>query len=518
MISQCQPTAALSGEAHQTTEPAVTSLFPYASEVEGARRGSNQARPTSNLPLQLVEVSSLPGGNWHFQINEQALKMLESYGQRQVAVCTVCGPYRSGKSYLLNRLRSNPCERAAQFGVGSTTRACTEGLWIWTAAEEGESMQDEPALLFMDCEGFGNTDANSTRDAKLMALCMLVSSIFVLNTRGVLSEGLFNSLSLVSRFAKHIEDPQQLTSKPLLLWVLRDFVLDLCDATGRQITSDEYLERALQAQPLAGADAARSHAAKDVRESILTFFPQRHCRTLVQPVVEEEQLQQLPDVSDALLRPAFLEQVQQLRAQVKAAALERPKMVAGQPIGGASLAAMLRSLVESLNSDRVLSVMSAWDGVQHTACAALVEELRELISKHFVEQRSSLPLEDRQLRKFVQEQQTMMEREWQRRAVGDQIVQEEYWQDLCFSLSQEEETLTSQNKRLAKAQTSSIAKGQQEPGGKLRKQAPEVQRAKCLCFNTHRRGSGDTPQGTTAVKAPQRPAPRGLSSLLWRSR
>ncbi|CAK0805469.1 unnamed protein product, partial [Prorocentrum cordatum] len=88
--------------------------------------------------------------------------------------------------------------------VGSTTRACTEGLWLWGSADSEDDQS--PLLVFMDCEGFGSTESDRTRDAQLMTLCALMSSVMVLNTKGTLNEGIFNALALVCRFAEHIEE------------------------------------------------------------------------------------------------------------------------------------------------------------------------------------------------------------------------------------------------------------------------------------------------------------------------
>eukprot|EP00971_Amphidinium_carterae_P079869 1580258-Amphidinium_carterae.1 len=44
-----------------------------------------------------------------------------------------------------------------------------------------------------------------SRDAQLMTICALLSSVLVLNTKGALNEGLFNALALTCRFAEHIE-------------------------------------------------------------------------------------------------------------------------------------------------------------------------------------------------------------------------------------------------------------------------------------------------------------------------
>jgi hypothetical protein len=45
----------------------------------------------------------------------------------KLAVVVVAGPYRTGKSYLLNRLLG----RQSGFAVGGTIQACTKGIWLW---------------------------------------------------------------------------------------------------------------------------------------------------------------------------------------------------------------------------------------------------------------------------------------------------------------------------------------------------------------------------------------------------
>ena len=45
----------------------------------------------------------------------------------QIAVATVAGPQRSGKSFLSNRL----LKRMSGFAIGPSTTPCTKGLWIW---------------------------------------------------------------------------------------------------------------------------------------------------------------------------------------------------------------------------------------------------------------------------------------------------------------------------------------------------------------------------------------------------
>lgn len=46
----------------------------------------------------------------------------------QLHIITVAGKYRTGKSYILNRVL---LERNSGFEVGPTINACTKGLWMW---------------------------------------------------------------------------------------------------------------------------------------------------------------------------------------------------------------------------------------------------------------------------------------------------------------------------------------------------------------------------------------------------
>lgn len=45
----------------------------------------------------------------------------------KVSVVAIAGPYRTGKSFLANRLLN----QSKGFEIGSTTQACTKGIWIW---------------------------------------------------------------------------------------------------------------------------------------------------------------------------------------------------------------------------------------------------------------------------------------------------------------------------------------------------------------------------------------------------
>eukprot|EP00971_Amphidinium_carterae_P160973 3191760-Amphidinium_carterae.1 len=50
--------------------------------------------PAEGKALQLISVSPSANG-WHFEVNSEAAQALERYGNREVTVCAICGPYRT---------------------------------------------------------------------------------------------------------------------------------------------------------------------------------------------------------------------------------------------------------------------------------------------------------------------------------------------------------------------------------------------------------------------------------------
>jgi hypothetical protein len=65
--------------------------------------------------------------NRKFDLTEEAAEILR-HVPGPIGLVAVAGMYRTGKSYLLNRMLLN---RSNGFGVGPTINPCTKGLWLW---------------------------------------------------------------------------------------------------------------------------------------------------------------------------------------------------------------------------------------------------------------------------------------------------------------------------------------------------------------------------------------------------
>ena len=106
----------------------------------------------------------------------EALEMLRSI-TKPVAVISICGPCRTGKSYILSRMLGS----ADAFALGHTMDPKTFGIWIGTTVLEC----DEFTLLLMDSEGTDCTEANARDDASILVLSVLLSSCLIYNSVGV---------------------------------------------------------------------------------------------------------------------------------------------------------------------------------------------------------------------------------------------------------------------------------------------------------------------------------------------
>ena len=154
----------------------------------------------------------------------------------------------------------------------------------------------------MDTEGMASMDQDETYDALLFSLGLLLASTFVLNSMGVIDEAAIDRLFMVSELTKHVcvnsEPPEELEGSrlesaeqelaqhfPPFMWVLRDFVVELINEDGVELSADQYLERALK--PRTGK-SKRISERNGVRSSLRNLFPKRSCRTFVRPAKDEE--------------------------------------------------------------------------------------------------------------------------------------------------------------------------------------------------------------------------------------
>ena len=112
-----------------------------------------------------------------YEVNAETVRWIEEH-DKPIVVVACAGKYRTGKSFLLNRLAK--AEGGCGFGVGNSVQACTKGLWIYK--EFFPSDDGSKSLLFVDTEGIDALDANDTHDVRIFTLALLLSSAFLYNS------------------------------------------------------------------------------------------------------------------------------------------------------------------------------------------------------------------------------------------------------------------------------------------------------------------------------------------------
>lgn len=253
-------------------------------------------------PLCLIE-----NNNGHLVVNPEALKILSAITQ-PLDVVAIVGLYRTGKSYLMNKL----AQKKKGFSVGSTIQSHTKGIWMWCMPHPEKPNH---TLVLLDTEGLGDVEKGDNKnDAQIFALAMLLSSTFVYNTMNTIDQQALDLLYYVTEVSdllrtispelNVVENEADVSIFPDLVWTLRDFFLDL-EQDGQSITADEYLENSLR--PKQGTDQSIQNFNLP-RLCIQKFFPRRKCFIFDSPA-HRKKLAQLEVLDNNELDPEFVLQV-----------------------------------------------------------------------------------------------------------------------------------------------------------------------------------------------------------------
>lgn len=340
-------------------------------------------------PLQLIRIDD--DGKCHLQ--ENAVSIINQI-QGRLAVVGIAGLYRTGKSFLLNRLLG----LQEGFEIGPTVNPCTKGLWIW-----GQPVQLAPDYhcILIDTEGLGSTQRTASCDMQIFSLCILLSSYFIYNSMGAIDEQAIDDLHLVLHLAKHIhvktkkgqeaEKASELSQYfPIFLWVLRDFHLRLVDNKGANISEKDYLENALKAIP--GQDDKNK-----LRDVIKDLFRDRDCVTVVRPVAEEADLRNIQRLPYESLRPQFRTQVEAFVKKVYMSL--KPKKIEGSFVSGATFVNLAAEYCKAINASSVPTIQSAWTSVvTHQLRLSLKDAVQVYRSQMNDKAMQNLPMSEDQLR------------------------------------------------------------------------------------------------------------------------
>ena len=323
------------------------------------------------------------------QLVEDTLELLRSI-DKPVAVLSICGPYRSGKSYFLSRLLGRP----GAFQLGHSMRACTRGIWMATTILECQ----EFAIVLLDTEGIDAIGASETTAMSLLTLTTLLSSYLIYNSKKVPQKVDLDkmrcftqlSTSLLAQRGQSMSTDAMKQFFPRFLWLLRDVTLKMTDKQGQLIPPTEFLHTRIL--------ASESGQLTDLGRSLCSLFPSLECHTLPMPTTNPKLSRNIFELQDKL-KPAFNMAVDALIHQILQQMQPKKAMDGVTLVNGSVLTALASGYVNAINIPGALpDLEQGWMAVLKLQLKERVDQLAiEYEREMEVSLRGNLPMEERNL-------------------------------------------------------------------------------------------------------------------------
>ncbi|XP_016385412.1 guanylate-binding protein 1-like [Sinocyclocheilus rhinocerous] len=301
-------------------------------------------------PVCLIENDD----NGKLRLRKEAKDILDGINE-PVVVVSVVGLYRTGKSYLMNRLAG----QQSGFALGSTIESKTKGIWMWCVTHP---YKEGHTLVLLDTEGLGDVKKGDEKhDTWIFCLSVLLSSTLVYNSLGVIDNTALEKLHYITELTENIrvkaevgqheeESADFMRVFPSFVWAVRDFTLEL-KMGNKQITSDEYLESALT---LKSGSSPQTEQYNLPRRCLRHFFAVRKCFVFPRPASSTTcpAAKRMEELTEKELDSEFLEQANTFCHYIFDSA--DPKTVTGgRTITGTALGNLAEVYVEAIRSGKV---------------------------------------------------------------------------------------------------------------------------------------------------------------------
>ena len=381
------------------------------------------AAPQSLVPHQL----SLPGGktlppsipliissqdNWNplscqletgkqdlnnntLKLVDDAIELLRSIN-KPLAVLSICGLHRSGKSYFISRALGSP----GAFKLGHSMQACTRGIWMATTVLECP----EFTTVLLDTEGIDAVGASETMAMSLLTLTTLLSSFLIYNSKKVPQKvdldkmRCFSQLStsLLAQCGESMSMDARKAFFPHFLWVLRDVNLKMTDREGKELSPTEFLHTRVL--------ASESGELTDLGKSLVNLFPSLECATLPPPSINAKVLRDICNQQEKL-NTKFNDGVSTLIQQILQKVAPKKAIDGTTAVNGKALAALAGGYVEAVNKPGTLPDLDqGWQAVVRLELKECSYKLAREYEREMEEAlEGNLPMEERNLLRIHQQ-------------------------------------------------------------------------------------------------------------------
>lgn len=285
-------------------------------------------------------------GHTKLRLSREGLEAIERIST-PIAAVAVIGPYRSGKSFLLNQLLSLSCYEG--FGVGHMRDTKTKGIWVWGTPVEMNIGGVKTSVIYLDTEGFESLGKSNVYDDRIFALATVMSSVLVYNLPETIREADVSRLSfaveLAEEFYGRVKGEDVAFEPAKLLWLIqRDFL------QGKSV--QEMVHEALQRVPNTDGNKNIDQVNR-IRDSLGIMGGNSTAFSLPQPHLQRTKL---CDMKDDELDPIYVKKREKLKEVVSS--IIRPKIVQGKPLNGKEFVSFLGQILEAINKGEIPSTGS----------------------------------------------------------------------------------------------------------------------------------------------------------------
>ncbi|XP_052403554.1 guanylate-binding protein 1 [Carassius gibelio] len=314
--------------------------------------------------------------NGKLRVRKEAKDILDGI-KDPVVVVSVVGLYRTGKSYLMNRL----ARQQTGFALGNTIESKTKGIWMWCVPHPNKKGH---TLVLLDTEGLGDVKKGDEKhDTWIFCLAVLLSSTLVYNSLGVIDNMALEKLHYVTELTENIrvkaeesqdenESADFMSVFPSFVWAVRDFTLQL-KKEDKPITSDDYLEGALE---LKNGSSPQTVQYNLPRRCLRNFFAERKCFVFPRPA-STQNMWKMEELTEKELDSKFLEQANTFCHYIYNNS--ETKTVSGsRTITGTALGNLAEVYVEAIRSGKIPCLENAVVSLAKIQNVRAVEEALQL--------------------------------------------------------------------------------------------------------------------------------------------
>ena len=300
-------------------------------------------------------------------LNEEALQVLKDI-EEDLIIVFIFGKGGSGKSFLMNLLINSNDQKKKfitnsivstknlkGFKVNSyfnSLKGNKKGIYFWSSPIEKENSKEK--ILFFDSEGVNSENVDQqTLESKLLALMIIISSLFIYNTKGDINSYSLNDLQLIVQLADSINiegkiDKDEMISElcPKFIWTLRDFNLEKYKQIKKR--SDMYLEECLNDDRFKGKNKDEINM---ISESLVRYFKKRECVIMPCPTNEEKEVVMLKRMELSELNENFQNEFEVLKKKIYESS--KAKSINGKKINGPILVSLLKSFIREINKEKI---------------------------------------------------------------------------------------------------------------------------------------------------------------------